>query len=390
MNAQLTANLYRRPAPNTQLPGLSYLPMGSSLVVRQWVSGEHLDGNNLWAAADDGYYYWGGGLNVDELATAATPWPQLAEDVQISLVQDFLNNRRLWLQQQTTDYRGCAIGYKNDDTNGQIGLTVYVGTKQAGTLPKLIRWKGVDIPVDVKETNGASLQLNTLPDQADPMELGGSIARTGSESYGSRGAVLSLKRAAGQQAGQRFLLTCAHVLHPTAQTSTPIRYDGTNNGNAWPTASLPFAPRLYDNLPLQFLRFSPIEDFAIVGLTDQVRIHNRLTLHHNRTAVIYQWLGYDEVMKLKDRRLFSQGATSGIRSGRVTDVSVSYRFDNTLMEMQRLIVTEAMSNGGDSGAPVLDEQDKLVGIVVGGDGHTRTYIMPVYGLFANSIYTLLV
>ena len=52
------------------------------------------------------------------------------------------------------------------------------------------------------------------------------------------------------------------------------------------------------------------------------------------------------------------------------------------------ILSEMMSMPGDSGAPVIDENGKWVGIVVAGDEKDRTLILPVMYLFTQLGYKL--
>jgi hypothetical protein len=51
----------------------------------------------------------------------------------------------------------------------------------------------------------------------------------------------------------------------------------------------------------------------------------------------------------------------------------------------RMLVTTNVSAGGDSGAPILDSQGRIVGMLVAGDGQTRSLAIPTETIRENFI-----
>lgn len=78
----------------------------------------------------------------------------------------------------------------------------------------------------------------------------------------------------------------------------------------------------------------------------------------------------------------SVGRTSGLITGRIqyarTSCDIHYRINNqwTIMPMEELIWTDQLSNGGDSGAAVVDHQQNVIGIIIG-CSENHTFILPI-------------
>ena len=78
-------------------------------------------------------------------------------------------------------------------------------------------------------------------------------------------------------------------------------------------------------------------------------------------------------------RLRMVGRTSGLTEGKVIQVGASVRINIGSGEVplfKGLIVTTGMSAGGDSGAPVLNDSNELIGMVFGGST-TNTIVLPI-------------
>jgi|GEM_PF-3794697 len=70
MKAILNYPLYRRPQPTNAIPAHGFLPKDSVIDVEEVVQGKAIDKITDWYRANDGFYYWGGGVvNKAEFAT---------------------------------------------------------------------------------------------------------------------------------------------------------------------------------------------------------------------------------------------------------------------------------------------------------------------------------
>jgi hypothetical protein len=84
------------------------------------------------------------------------------------------------------------------------------------------------------------------------------------------------------------------------------------------------------------------------------------------------------------------GRTSRGAAGKVTDInaSITIQTKHEPNYLQDVIFTKRMTSAGDGGAPVLDEDKKLVGIVVAGSIE-RTVVLPLTKIFREQSLTLL-
>jgi len=381
MKAILEYSLYRRLKPTNQEMACGYLPAGSVIEVTNILEGATLDGISIWMEASDGFFYWCGGLNLNG-NEVFLKWDQL-DDVQKSAVAaSIVNDKSGWLKTQITDYKGCAVGYKNDDTNGTIGLTIFVGKKEAaGTIGKTIYWKGMEVPVDFKET-GLIREFGFIKDNnADlltPILVGGKISN-GGQFWGTRSMCIS-------KDGKNYLVTCFHVLLEDLKKKEGVDVEFTDSRPSKVNAVFPFQ-NTGQTYPIRQGIYNSERDFCIVELPESFKMRNRIALDILE-GDIKNYVGYFELQMLQKKRLFMSGAKSGIQDSVVKETNGIVKFSTSPIEFHNLIITSNMSSPGDSGAPVVDEQNNLVGIVIGGDEKSRTYILPVYGFLANNGYSL--
>ncbi|WP_276482655.1 S8 family peptidase [Paraflavitalea pollutisoli] len=66
MKAILKYPLYRRISPSNEEEAKGYLPVGSVINITKIESGVSIDTFSHWYLADDGFYYWGGGVDALE------------------------------------------------------------------------------------------------------------------------------------------------------------------------------------------------------------------------------------------------------------------------------------------------------------------------------------
>ena len=73
MRATLTKNLFRRPQATNAVDGHGFLDKGSVIEIIETLTGVSVDGNNTWHKASDGFFYWGGGVEYNEIILESEP-----------------------------------------------------------------------------------------------------------------------------------------------------------------------------------------------------------------------------------------------------------------------------------------------------------------------------
>lgn len=394
---KLTVNKYlnaRIDEPSTNASCRFYRNPGDILEIDNVVAGTEIDGNAVWYhCKDDGCFYWSGGglLNGAEVFG---DWNTLADDIQKCLLDSMVNDKQFWLEKKVIGYIGCAWGYKNDDQSRGLALTIFVDQKvNSNTIGETIWYKGYNVPVDIKETalfHHQYIDYNTqghpdipvAPDTAHPIEMGGSISISSNETvgYGTRSMLLKNKE------GKTCLMTCFHVLLNNFKSAGSFPVNPAKDVSAETPAKerIPFKVRSI-NKPLKVIagRYSNIYDFAVVEIPEGLQFINKF--HVNRFSSFYKM---EELKSLIHQTVTMAGATSFLQTGKILDVKASLPVNDNHV-CNNVIVAEMMSKGGDSGAPVVDKNGKLVGIIVSGNEKNRTLILPVTYLFSKLHYTLL-
>jgi hypothetical protein len=383
MKAVLKYPLYRRPQPSNEGKDCGYLLDGSSIEVVKMVAGKAIDGISIWFFADDGFYYWGGGAEFTG-SKVFLEWDKLSIDMQKALLQSLIADETYWFEKKAIGYIGCGWGFKNDSERNGVAVTVFVSQKTGiSVLPKTVRYKGFDIPIDVKPVKSFKhhVYINhkkrpIAPDIFNPMQAGGSISLEGSEDYGTRSMVLKNK------IGIIYLMTCFHVLLDQFKSHGKFPVDKPRSVTAEvpSNACNPFQVKLKNNLNVIEGRYTAHYDFAMVKVTEDKAYKNSFNnIEFNSFYLI------EELKSLVGQTVIMAGATSSLQSGKVLDVQASLPVNDTHV-CKNIVVTEMISKGGDSGAPVIDKNGKLVGIVVSGNEKDKTLVLPVTFLFTQLGY----
>ncbi len=383
MKAILSYPLYRRSKATNEEEATGYLAAGSVIEVINVTPGKLLDGISIWFYSDDGFYYWGGGIEFSDNAVFAD-WNGLDEEMQKALLDSLVADDLFWFQKKVIGYVGCGWGYKNNQVNRGLALSIFVVKKDASSnFGSTVLYKGYNVPVDVKETGilrhhaYSSPPLIQLRPDIDDL-VGGSICVEGDKnSYGTRSICLF------SQDGKRYLMTCFHVLlNPYKEQG---KYPNTNSEPVFAEApSKARKPGIKGRFNLKVIegKYDGCFDYAIVELPPGSEYLNKV---NQRTFLDYYRIS--ELNSLIKKTVSLVGATSNYQTGIVNDVrgSITVNANHTC---SNVVVAERLSTGGDSGAPVIDDSGKLVGIVVSGDDSNMTLILPVSYFFSNSNYSL--
>lgn len=404
---QVTVNSYlnaRSGSASTKAPNPLFLRPGDSLSIDDSVVGEEIEGNCVWYHSTDGNYYWSGGVQDTDFLFGDKDFKKLETTDKVGIINSLKNEKYDFFRQKIRGMTGCGIGFKNDKRI--LCLSVYVQSKLPEdqlefSLPETISYKGWSIPTDVK-TSGRPVTHDYNPAgkdlrlQADniPLHCGGSISPLGKTTFGTR----TVKVLAD---GQLCALTCFHVLFgPFVTNSNPVQYPGIEDLKdqkaIYPGTKL--NPDFSGPIQAEILKgqYDGHYDFALVKISN-VQLKN-VILNGDASQDLRITGFYEEKELTTGTRLNirSFGATSGPQSGVITDFK--HNTDITLNGVVRtyydLLVSEKIAEPGDSGAPVIGPDNRMVGYVVAGTAtddtidSPKTYIMPWYNLYHNQNLTL--
>ncbi len=221
-----------------------------------------------------------------------------------------------------------------------------------------------EIPVDVEEVGRLMAHNGTL-------FPGASIAHE-RRNAGTLGIVVNQRNTPER----KYLLSCRHVIAPFNLESLnrdvchPAPQDGGNSAIHKVAEYVAAFPRFFDEQG-----FPNLADAALARLSDGIAWRNDI-------PVIGQISGIANNIKVGDYvRIY--GRTSGYSIGQILHDSANiylgfYRQDGSWFRLgfYNQIECSPYAKGGDSGAAVVDAQNRLVGLHIGGSNN-RSYFSPI-------------
>ncbi len=360
---------------------------GETIEIDDVLVGTDIDGNSVWYhCKDDGCYYWSGGIVEVDFWFQNKTILTINENAQIAWVKNLQNDKEWELRKKIEGYIGCAIGFKNDDPLQGISLVIYVDRKRNNTnyqLPSIIYYKGVQIPTDIKEIIKAEHQYviggiikDMLLDNDSPLQMGGTICPSNLIASGTRG--LKLKKG-----NDFYLLTCFHVLlHDIKQQGFYI-----DNGDER-YANYPNPKKNHQNIKIRKIKikegfYNSFYDYATAILENSDDVVN--SFNAQRFKGFYD---DSDIGILKGKNVTMVGSSSLMQRGLVQDMNAVIFIENNTFGFNNIIVSEKISTKGDSGAAVVDDDNKLVGIIIGGNDVNKSFILPIHKLVLNKDYLI--
>jgi hypothetical protein len=249
------------------------------------------------------------------------------------------------------------------DGESQVVVKIQSDDEQTRQAVEVMRGMGA-IPEDVRVEFIGPMRGLGPSDRVTPVQPGVCCAHIG----GPRGTLGCIVRKTGTP---RFLISCNHILaeEDTAELGTAVVQPVSGVDDVREIGVLERAVALAGTGNLM--------DAAIARLTinDISAIQfNGKTITEIRTAELKTG---NRVFKF-GQTTFETSAT--VLSPIVSNIKLDMRFGSYKFDEQIEIDAPAGSpfaDGGDSGALVYDEHDRAVGIVIGGNGMTRTYVTPI-------------
>lgn len=350
-----------------------FLAPGDTLDVDRITNGTAIDGNSLWYHnRKDSCFYWSGGCEAtDDILVNVTYSDEEMAEFCLSAANELHDEFS-----EKDGFLGLASGYQQ--TGGQdlkkIVLICYVDAKIASPVkpvPPTMNYRGVQLNTDVRDIGGCQLltaphHLNIEPDSALEYPMGGSISEifnATQPNFGTR-SLLVKKQNAGVM--KDYLLTCYHVACSSLYKAKTYQLGGNSVFVSIPSGLVsPHAPEVFQS-QVAFGEFSVSYEYALIEV-DADKFTNQLG--------DFSFSGYYKLSEikagfLKNIRLLKYGAASLDTEGSFRSYSSgSIVVDETPtpnLSMSGLIEATGMAIGGDSGAPVTDNEHKLVGFIIAG------------------------
>ncbi|MEP1095339.1 MAG: serine protease [Cyclobacteriaceae bacterium] len=282
--------------------------------------------------------------SVERKSTADLP----EVEQEIILEQAIARDGTKW-KHQYSGIRSIAIGRNvSDGQADKTGLTLRFGVAEKGEnissiIPKFIRFENYQIPTDVYTTGGFSF---------NSIDTGATVFRV----IGEPGVCsLRVKRKESSAITSHYFVSCYHV----------IFHDELFKNGVKEFTSAPPNPDVFDAAGNKVGTadegaMNTFIDAAIVKVNAESDIVPHVDIKSNEVAKV-------DSSNIEDRVHIL--TPSGKKPASIKHPKVKY-FANELNfknDFEELIAITKMTVGGDSGSPVISEEGKVIGIVMGTD-----------------------
>lgn len=255
-------------------------------------------------------------------------------------------------------------------------------------VPKIITYKADDdkiynIPTDVIEIGSEIIATSVSQRQYTydfefPKKPGCSVSRMNDDSSGTIGLKV-------YRDGKQYLLSCYHVLCTAEMKKGVLRVKGAV------TQPLIVSPSFRDNNK----KNEPIADViegtlnqdidCAIALLKRENFLDRSICYINKTPTTGITIRMEHVDK--QYPVFTFGRTSKYKEGKVSssysNPTIEYEISGvpTPVQIRGLIETTNIGTRGDSGAPVVDLDGRVLGIIIAAS-NSSTYILPINRILA--------
>jgi hypothetical protein len=294
-----------------------------------------------------------------------------------------------------TNYTGVGIGHKMfekaDIKTEDLVLEFFVSNKTddvskiAKPVPAFVNYGGIMIPTDVKEKKQSfSPQWKNPGGKNIPPRPGESISR---ESSSSATGTISLKVEKSDISGETksYLLSCFHIIFSNEVDNNVLEVkQGTEpRGGLLKTPGSGTGITTRDIANASHGCINSNIDAAIALLDNDTDLSNVL----DEFNVIPEGIRHIASGDINGTTVKFCGAMSGKVSGiRIKAYNQSRDYEvkkgELIVPMKGLIELERCSEPGDSGAPVLDDDNNLIGIIIGADD-VSSYVVPVQSIISK-------
>lgn len=373
---KMTAAKYvnaRKGNASTDSPNPYYLEPGDQVEIKNVTIGSAIEGNSIWYLAVDDCYYWSGGFLEKglglNLLNSLIPLGEKNERFQYqflsSMLPDFISAYKLY-------GLSVSVGKKENQLAIIVSATEDFETNK---LPAELVYKGFTVSVLMQTQEEYYANNGIFQDTSLPMVLGGSLENAQNQSLGSRGLLLECM-------GNQVILTCYHVACYNLMVNQKTSFDFSNI-----PINLP-AKRSYSTVQTE-------EGKVFAGSLGGYFDYSLVTVNRDKFTANIANIGFPkDYYSLFDmetlyigQNIRTSGCISGYREGTITrlpvasaSVMVNYSALGPL-PIYGTIETTKICVEGDSGACVVDQDNKVIGIVIASNG-TNSLVMPFYKLIS--------
>ncbi len=259
-----------------------------------------------------------------------------------------------WLGDAGVTGIGIAPRITDGAQTGELAICVRVRAKRAlsctaaAWIPPTLRLPGIPgaVPVDVVECGPLRLQSAVAGD---------AISEAGRAEWGTLGCLVE---ASGALAGKLLVLTCSHVLPGAKGTSVEwLGFPGRDDALRLVLGKLAARSALRPATATE--RYPNLYEVSLASVA-QLTIAGDIRTIGPPTALRASPVAVGDPLRL-------WGARSGLCTGRVTALDQSHVLDVDGVEhgFQGLVLHDTPTADGDSGAAVLDAQNRVVGLHMG-------------------------
>jgi hypothetical protein len=349
----LTVNKYlniRIGSPSTSASCPGYLEPGDNIDLDTIVAGDELDGNAIWYKSKKGYYYWSGGITETAFEwTGIVLTPALKDAILYDILHNYCNEYR----KQIDGYLGC--GPATNET-GSPAIRILIDRNSTGAgVPEFIIHKGTRLNIITERISVPKLHGFGPGDLISGAYENGTIAV--SVEFDNR----------------TFLLGSYHVMasHELENGQTVLN----ENNNLWVTMK-----NGNNSCKLKVFKggFSELFDYALAILPDNINWENR----YENISISGTYTELETEIAVGD---FVQ-SLGAVTQSRAQVLDALYDITLAGYSFKQVIRTQRLSVPGDSGAVVYGGDDnKVIGIVLGGDEDGYSYLVPAYQLVNENI-----
>ncbi|UII31181.1 S1 family peptidase [Fulvivirga ulvae] len=274
-------------------------------------------------------------------------------------------------------YKVIAIGLSKKEVKGFkqdidcIAFTVESKTQfeKDNELPPYFIYKagdGIDYKIytDIREEEAITVSQSSKPQPGDGINVG--------KSEGTFGLLVK-KDINGKT--ETCILSCFHVLCGDDLCNNYLQFD---------PALAKSSDVIYNGSPIAKVVEGMLNHAVDGALAVTTTNLNKVIEHPYISAPKHGVLPISQVHINTPTTLYLTGAKTRSRRAVVDsyDADARIRFGDQVLTMENLIITERMSDKGDSGAAVFSVEGKVVGLLIA-DSKTKSYIQPILPLISQ-------
>jgi hypothetical protein len=238
------------------------------------------------------------------------------------------------------------------------------------TIPKYITYQNHNLPTDVVEKNEASID-------ASDVQVGDAVWRQGTAAKGTLGIKVYRENVNGSKTD--FLLSCYHVFCSTELSNGTKVFASSNNDSIVAEVN----GKEGEIAKVVEGEINAKLDAALSEIKSGVSVDNHLKGFLGMPKYGIRLITNQEV--IDETTVFTYGArTKKAISGTVISRAANPKIEvnGEKMQFENVIPVTKISVKGDSGAMVVDDQGKIVGIIFASDSKT-SYIVPILEIITH-------